>query len=374
MSEDKIYKHMAYKFFLENKNFKNNLNGGGIIKPDWIDMFLLELDQVYDPNYVITGSGAVVLYLNHFNNLTNGKFNELIAGVRLPNDIDFLYYCRGTNYEPRRSIGKFSRLQDSPQRSVTYVFNSSDALPNIIKSFDMTCLSMIPYVLIDKYKVLSLEKILSFYSDELEDNEMILSSNKNKMLELEQNMEDSKKKRKLSVFLDLESEYGTLEVVVDKTKNKLLALEAKINIINILSKNIKTEPDINSMYQLKYIPETKPVAEKQFPSRNLFSSNLVRKLLDSDFKDENESKDEDLGYESEHDDDHEIKPRTLFSSFGETPTKKPMLPVITSRTPKELSIHTPSKDSEIDNPDSITSTIKYTYVPYKIKFDFEDEV
>ena len=374
MSEDKIYKHMAYKFFLENKNFKNNLNGGGIIKPDWIDMFLLELDQVYDPNYIITGSGAVVLYLNHFNNLTNGKFNELIASVRLPNDIDFLYYCRGTNYEPRRSIGKFSRLQDSPQRSVTYVFNSSDALPNIIKSFDMTCLSMIPYVLIDKYKVLSLEKILSFYSDELEDNEMILSSNKHKMLELEQNIEDSKKKRKLSAFLDLESEYGTLEIVADKTKNKLLALEAKINIINILSKNIKTEPNINSMYQLKYIPETKPVIEKQSASRNLFSSNLVRKLLDSDFKDTDKSKDEDSGYESEHDDDHEIKPETLFSSFGESPAKKPMLPIITLRSPKDLSTHTPSKDLEINDQDSSASTIKYTYVPYKIKFDFEDEV
>ena len=77
MSNDNLYKYTAYKFFLQHKNTKNNLNGGGIIKPDWIDIFLEELDQVYNQNYVVTGSGAVILYLNYFNNfLNNNKINS----------------------------------------------------------------------------------------------------------------------------------------------------------------------------------------------------------------------------------------------------------------------------------------------------------
>jgi hypothetical protein len=391
--------HELHKYYSKHETWMSKLIGGAVIKPDWLDIFLEELNQVYEADYVITGSGAIVLYLNYFNHLTNGKFNDLISSIRVPNDIDFLYYCKGTDYESRRTIGKFSRLQDSPQRSVTYGFSSQDALPNIIKSFDLTCGSKISYVLIDKYKVLSLDKLLDFYSGELEDDEMIFNSNKTKLLELEKYIEDSKKKRKISEFLDSESEHGDLEIVLDKIKNKLLALETKINIVSVLKSNIKIEPDIESIYELKYIPETTstPQSTSQSTSRNLFSSNTIRKLLDSDYEEEMDSvpkpkfSDSDSGYESENDTSDEIKPRELFSSFEETPKKKPMLPIIDLHTSTPVSApvsapvstqprlapiqaaHTTSKDLTIDSSRTDASTIKYVHLPYTIKFDFEKE-
>jgi len=392
------YKDTTYKFFLQYKN--HTLKGKEIVKPDWLTKFLEELSPIYDPNYVVTGSGAVVLYLNYFNELTNGKFNDLISSTRLPNDVDFLYYCKGTNYESRRTIGKFSRLQDSPQRSVTFTLNSSldsDELPKIIKSFDLTCLSIMSYVTIDKYKVLSLEKLLNFYSNDLENSEMILSSNKSKMLDIQKSIEDSKKKRKLDIFLDLESEHETLEIITEKTKNELLAIESKINIINVLIKNINIEPAIISMYQIKQFPETKTTFHKQSASRNLFSSNIVKKLFDSSY--DYDSTD-NSGYESEQDlDEPQFKPKSLFTSFEDTPKKKPMIPIINSLPTVHLSTPThlttpestrtsgnskipshsaePTTSTHLATPvdlDSNTPTIKYTYVPYKIKFDFEDDV
>jgi hypothetical protein len=350
MWKDKNYEQTAYNLFCKNKNFSYDLVGGEIIKPDWIDMFLLELDQIYDDNYVITGSGALILYLNYFNNLTEGKFNEFITNVRIPNDVDFLYYCKGSNYESSRIIGQFSRLQDSPQRSVTYVFNSRDVLPNIIKSFDLTCLSSIPYVSLDKYKVLSLEKILSFYSGEVEDNEMMLRSNKEKILELEKSFEDSPKKRKLNWDFDLKSEYDDLEITVGKIENKLLALELKINIINILTKNIKIEPAINSIYQLKYIPEIKSATDFRSPRQKLFPPGTVRKLFDF-LESPDEKKYDDTDDEK---DAQDINPQVLFEEFA--PGQKPMLPMLSSPNITRHSIPTTPDSTRRSIPTTPDST------------------
>ncbi len=417
-----ISKHNKHKFFLQyTKNSK--FKGGAIVRPDWITKFLDEVNSLYDSTYVITGSGAVVLYLNFFNELTDGKFNDLISTVKIPNDVDFLYYCKGTSYESRRTIDKFSRLQDTPQRSVTYVLNIEtledkddlEHIPLIIKSFDLTSMSAISYVTLGSHKVLTLEKLLDFYSNELEDNEMMLNYNKTKMIEMEKNIEDSRKKRKLDIFLDLESEYETLEITVEKAKNKLLALETKINIINILKKNIETDPKINSIYQIKYIPDKKNDFRESLTSKNLFSSNNIKKLFDSDSDFDSEQEDEskspheirNLKFDSRLDSDfhsdfesdfesdsEELKPKLLLSSFQDTPTKKPTLPVLPSHetfgltTPttkstfvEKKSLPTISIDENFSTPKTTTttpksnnSTVKYTVVPYKIKFDFDDDI
>jgi hypothetical protein len=261
-----LYKYKAEKYYqqylnIKNKSMYHKLSGGSAIKPDWYDNYLKEINAIYDDIFIITGSGAVSIYLNYFNNLTGGKFNNLIPNLRIPNDADFLYYCKGSNYESRRKIKKYSRLQDSPQRSVTYEFNDLGIFPTYIKSFDLTCLPKINYVNIDKYKLLSLEKLLDIYSQELEDFEMFLRNYHDTITEIEKNIEKSKKESSPQL-LDLEEEYGEILNKSEQTNNKILTLNLKINIINTLIDNIKIDSIMSSSYNIVYLPTIPETTKK----------------------------------------------------------------------------------------------------------------
>ena len=356
MSKGQIHKLDKYNLFLPA------LKAGTIIKQNWLNDFLHELNSLYENNFVVAGSSAVILYLNYFNELTNGKFNSLVSTTKIPNDIDFLYYCKGTNYESRRTINNFSRLQDYPQRSVTFMSDPDKNIFSIIKSFDLTSLSAISYVTIDKYKILTLDKLFNFYLNDLKENEMILEHNKEELLELEKNIEEFKKKRKIDTFLKLQSEYEILELSTDKIKNKLLAIENKINIINVLNKNIEIEPSLKSSYSINYILEKKYFEDNAI-NTNLFAHNLIQKLFSSD-----------SGYESDNE-ERELEDSTKTQKTQKT--QKLMLPMLLSPNPS------PSKPDDFNTEkntitdiksESGESVIKYTYVPYKIKFDFEDDV
>jgi hypothetical protein len=373
-----LYKHKAHKYYLKYKEYKKQ-NGGLVEKPTWLNTFIEELSQVYESNFVITGSGALAVYLNYYNILTNGEFNKLVAEMQIPQDVDFVYYCRGTGYESRTNIetraGRYTMEQSSPQRSVTYKFNSSNRLPSFIKSFDLTCLQRIPYVMIDKYKVLSLEKLLYFYSGELENNEDIINGLQLSISELEDKITQAKRNKKLGNFLDLEEECYDLSISLDKTNNKITTLKAKINIVNILINSIGVIHVLNKEYKLKELPElesspTRTLYPKPNPSSSddLFPSNFIRRLFDSDedvpttpttppTKKDIDFKfnyDSDSGYVS----DQEFKPRALFAQSPDTEKPKPNLP----------------KPNLPQLSRSDSSNIIYRPIPYEIKFDFEEDV
>jgi hypothetical protein len=96
--------------------------------------------------------------------ICEGKFNDLMDILKMPNDIDFVYYCKGTNYESRKKIGNFIRLQDSPLRSATYQLIG---ITKLINSFDLTCIPYINYIEINDYKLEDMEVIFSEIIEEL---------------------------------------------------------------------------------------------------------------------------------------------------------------------------------------------------------------
>ena len=197
ISQKELYKHKANKYYLKYQQCKKVQKGGTVTKISWLDNFLKELNKVYSSDYIITGFGAIILYLHYYNQVTDGQFNNLISNIRIPNDIDFLCYCKENNYEFKKNIGKFTRLQDLPQRSVIYEFNSLDTLPIFIKSFNLTCLSKISYSQILNYKILSLKELADYYSEKLKNNEIILSLLQSEMIELKKKIEDMIKNKEV---------------------------------------------------------------------------------------------------------------------------------------------------------------------------------
>lgn len=378
-----LYKYKAQKYYrqyldIKQKSKYNKLIGGSIIKPDWYDDYLKEINTIYDDSLVITGSGAVSIYLNYFNNLTNGKFNELIPNLRIPNDADFLYCCKGSDYESRRNIKKYSRQQDSPQRSVTYEFNGLGTFPTYIKTYDLTCLIKINYVNIDKYKLLSLEKLLDFYSQELEDSEMFLRSAHDDALEFKKKIDKSKKESSHQL-LDLEEEYGEKLNKSEQINNKILALNLKINIINTLIDNIKIDSELTSSYNIQHLPIVAEASKKRDEDEGEEDGKTKTSKKDSTKKSfiyrlfgDDDSDDEDKLSSSEK------MPKKL--DFDDSPSDKfkPMLPLISNKldfgddSDVPTSPVSPLISRKLDF-DSFSSSNRVRDVPYNIKFDFEKD-
>ena len=365
ISNMEIYRHKAIKYYKKYLNYKKNKKGGGIDKPAWLDDYLKEVNAVYDSDYIITGSGAVSIYLNYFNNLTNGKFNELIPNLRIPNDVDFLYYCKGADYLSRRKINNYQRIQDTPQRSITFEFNALGAFPLFIKTFDVTCLSKISYVQIDDFKLLTLDKLLDFYAQELDDNESFLRNFKQSVLDIETKIENSIKTKHITEFLVLEEEHNDLIANLEKANNKILTLELKINIINTLIKNINIDSDLGSKYEIKIIPEattpqkeftpatTPDTTKSKDTTSGIFSSDIIKRLFGSDETPDTTEKDEtpktpDVSKKLSFD------LKTPKSSSERTP----FIP----ETPKTVS-------KKLDFGSDTSSKVEY--VSYDIKFNFE---
>jgi hypothetical protein len=278
MSKQEMYKHKADKYYLRYKICKQIQKGGTPTKIIWIDAFLNELSQVYEPEFVITGLGAIVLYLNYYNEKSNGKFNNLISMIQTPNNIDFLYCCKETKFEQRKSIKNFIRKQDSPQRSVTYNFNNSTGItPNYIKSFDLTCLLKIDYSKINTYKVLSLEKLLHFYSNKLADKITMVTLLRNRKTELEAKLE-AKKDTDINEYSDLTSEHYELSAKLEKKNNKISSLQGKIDIINILHTDITQDYELKLLYKLEYITIIETNVEQKYHSFSDFNTGIIDRL------------------------------------------------------------------------------------------------
>ena len=389
-----LYKYKAEKYYQKYLNLKNILNnnqiGGTVDKPEWFDEYLRELDDIYQDGFIVTGSGAVSIYLNHFNNITNGKFNKLIPTLRTPNDVDFVYYCKGADYEKRRNFNKYKRLQTTEIKSATYNFDELVDIPTFIKSFDLTCLNKIYCVDVGKYKLLSLEKLLFFYSGDLEDDEMFLRNYQEEIIDLEKKISSENIHSKLSY---LKEQYEELVVKLEKKQDKILALNLKINILNVLMESVKTNPTLSSVYNVIAIPAETSIfsrarvdSEEKKPSPS--GTELIKKLFGiedgtdeklnpestikgSDFYAETEkfnetydsnksysldtpvqvSKKLDFGFDSDDEGDDESN------------DKEDTFSIMTPPISKKLDFGSPFSGSRMH----------VSHVPYNIKFDFEND-
>jgi len=371
------YKNKTKKYVIIKKQ-----KGGGAIKPRWYDEFISEVDSLYDDKYVITGSGAVALYLVYFNNLTNGQFNEFMPTLRIPNDVDFVYHCKGADYITSSKLHKYNRIQSVPQRSVTYEFNGFGSIPTFIKSFDLTCLTKINYVQIDKYKVLNLEKLLEYYSQELEDNEMFIRHYESDAKKLGTRIEKTISGEDIIEQLNLEEEQTEMERNLEKYKTKIINLTQKINILNILIKHTKTDTEISSKYSIETIPtltspthkrlsdvETNSESETQTKTSNLFKRLFGSPESPAKKTDEDTLKSIDFTGEQTEDEETPVISRKLLL---ETPKSSLGL---TDR------VSTPSVSRKIDfgfetpkttkSKSTLSSDVIVQYEPYEIKFDFE---
>ena len=347
------YKNKIKKYIIINKQ-----KGGGASKPRWYDEFINEIDFVYDDKYVITGSGAVTLYLVYFNNLTNGQFNEFIPNLRIPNDVDFVYHCKGADYITSSKLRNYNRIQSVPQRSVTYEFNGFGSVPIFIKSFDLTCLTKINYVQIDKYKVLTLEKLLEYYSQELEDNEMFIRHYEIDTKKLSARIEKTDTVKEIN----LEEEQTEMESNLEKYKTKIMTLTLKINIINILIKHTKTDTEISSKYT---------IVDTDSESSNLFKRLFGPPDTPRTKSDEDTLKSIDFIGEQSEDEETPVISRKLDLHSPKTTLdyhdRVVSTPIVSRKL--DFSLDTPKTTKTTKLKPVSSSDIKYE--PYEIKFDFE---
>lgn len=171
-------KYLQLKQNLNNSNKINNMKGG--INDNEIYQFKNELFNIYrlvfdvnDTAY-LTGSGALVYIAD--------RLKLDLSNINLPNDLDFMY--EGAE-DTRNSIGDFTPLQKTPQASRTWNIDRSKdymASSKLIKSFDFTKnrsgYELPTFTLTDSdsqhkpisIKILSLNKIKSFYQDDFDEN------------------------------------------------------------------------------------------------------------------------------------------------------------------------------------------------------------
>jgi len=135
-----------------NINFGEYKTSSNIVLSD-IDIEILDLIKgKYGNDWVLTGSLAVDLYLQELG------LNELRTFKT--NDVDILYAkdSKLCNID-ERSFKDYNRVQDAPQRSVTF--------SNGINSFDVNCVKRLPRNnIINGIKVISPTNLLSFYLDD----------------------------------------------------------------------------------------------------------------------------------------------------------------------------------------------------------------
>ena len=123
-----------------------------------IDIEIIDLIKgTYGNDWVLTGSLAVDLYLQELGLTELRTFKT--------NDVDILYAkdSKLCNID-ERLFGNYNRVQDAPQRSVTF--------SNGVNSFDVNCVKKLPKNnIINGIKVLSPTNLQSFYLDDPRDKD-----------------------------------------------------------------------------------------------------------------------------------------------------------------------------------------------------------
>ena len=131
-------KYLKYKIkYLE---LKKQLGGG--VK-EFTDLF----NSYFGNNWILTGSEAIKIYLEHFQ---RGKLLTFIPG-----DVDIIVVQ--TNVITSQRIGDFTRKQSQPEKSMTF--------ENGVKSFDVTTESASSYYEINGYRLMDPRVMLLNYED-----------------------------------------------------------------------------------------------------------------------------------------------------------------------------------------------------------------
>jgi hypothetical protein len=140
--------------------FKQYMKQSGGSPPSWFPEFLSHLENISSivsseyPNYVITGSGALVLILHHLERY------DLMEGLVRPSDIDFIVTSDIKEIR-RRTMGRFSRKQERAERSVTYQDNEGNDV------FDITIVPKINrWLELNDLRVLPINTLLSYYIED----------------------------------------------------------------------------------------------------------------------------------------------------------------------------------------------------------------
>jgi len=200
LSNDEYYKKKALKYFTKYTQLKlslANLKGGGM--PIWYDDLVKETQSVYrslsiassqsgEPknSIMLSGSAALALYLGNEN--MDVELNEIFTGdYKSPGDLDFVY--QGSTKNDNLNIPSlqiridsdrpitFTRTQETAISSPEYIIDPSyQSLDKpSIKKFDLTnvnpyqkeiSFTKLPYITIYGIKVVTPEKLLSFYNDD----------------------------------------------------------------------------------------------------------------------------------------------------------------------------------------------------------------
>jgi hypothetical protein len=119
---------------------------------------ILLLNDYFSNNWVLTGSVAVKLYLIHLNLLDLINFTT--------SDIDALVIKEGKRKcdIEERKLGTYKRVQETPQRSVTFT--------NGEFSIDISCISKMPKINnINGINILSPSILLTYYLDDERDKD-----------------------------------------------------------------------------------------------------------------------------------------------------------------------------------------------------------
>jgi hypothetical protein len=181
---------MNYYNKLVKYQLKNSLFKGGN-KIDTIkDMFNI----FFGNSWILTGSEAIQMYLNHFN-ITGFDFKT--------SDVDIFYVSK--DQITSRTIGEFTRKQDQPETSMTFE-NKNDNT-----SFDVTIMKNSKnYYEINNIKLDTPDNMLENYEENLEFRQNpydlikinalkkileVINPNDKKRLEIVADSEDNKRKR-----------------------------------------------------------------------------------------------------------------------------------------------------------------------------------
>jgi len=133
-------KYLKYKTkYLELKK----LTGGGV--KEFTELFNL----YFGNNWILTGSEAIKIYLEHFQ---RGKLLTFIPG-----DVDIIVVQ--PNVITNQRIGNFTRKQSQPEKSMTF--------ENGLKSFDVTTENGSSYYEINGYRLMDPSVMLMNYEDNI---------------------------------------------------------------------------------------------------------------------------------------------------------------------------------------------------------------
>lgn len=174
-----------------------------------INTIYIQINSLYShgDTVVLSGSCALLYYLHSLG------YTDLIDSLKEPNDVDFLLLTD----EPNATItipfiGDYKRKQATHEKSATF---ENDWAPNLkFKSFDLTIpRNSITYNQVEQINLLSLDKLKSYYEDDLEtrpeDNkkiqiinqiqEMLRSNPQPDIISQEQTFRINKKSRQIPI-------------------------------------------------------------------------------------------------------------------------------------------------------------------------------